>query len=208
MGLREKQRTGRTTRILDAATVLFLEKGFEHVKAEEIAEIAEVSVGTLYNYFGSKNEILLTLTALENELIEALGADYQPDFKAPAADILCNLLNVYFDPKNSMLDKALWRMGYALSLTHVSSDAARRYLRSDAILSQQMVNLTLKLQHKSLLRMDVNSQIFGAALFNNANMLFFEFTRSENKTYQDIRQEISDMTRSLVSLAHLPKQTS
>jgi len=115
---------------------------------------------------------------------------------------------VYFDPNNSMLNKALWRVGYALSLTHVSSDAARRYRRSDAILSQQMVNITLKLQHKGLLRADLNCQIFGAALFNNANMLFFEFARSENKTYQDIQQEISEMTRSLVSLAHRSKNTS
>ena len=79
MGLRERQKTGRTQRILDAAVVLFTEKGFDQVKAEEIAEQAEVSVGTLYNYFGSKNEILLTLSALENEQIEALAAAHKAD---------------------------------------------------------------------------------------------------------------------------------
>ena len=207
MGLREKQKTGRATRILDEAAKLFIEIGFEHVKAEEITERAELSVGTLYNYFGSKNEILMTLSALENEQIEAMGAAYQPNFDAPAADTLGTLLDMYFDPKNAILDKTLWRLGYALSLTDVTSETARRYRRSDDLLSQHVVELTRKLQRKGLLRTDLNCEIFGAALFNNANMLFFEFARSENKDYQDIRQEISDMTRSLVSLALATKNT-
>ena len=208
MGLRERQRTGRTQRIIDAATVLFTEKGFDQVKAEEIAEQAEVSVGTLYNYFGSKNEILLTLTALENEQIEALATAHKADLTATAADTLCSLLNVYFDPKNIMLDKALWRLGYALSLTHVSSEAARRFRRSDIMLRQQVVDMSESLQRQGLLRMDLDCQTFGAALFNNASMIFFDYTRSENKTYPDTRQEIDDMTRSLVSLALLPNSTS
>ena len=208
MGLRERQKTGRTQRILDAATVLFTEKGFDQVKAEEIAEHAEVSVGTLYNYFGSKNEILLMLTALENEQIEALAAAHKADLTASAADTLCNLLNVYFDPKNFMLDKALWRLGYALSLTHVSSEAARRFRRSDIMLRQQVVDMSETLQRLGLLRMDLDCQTFGAALFNNASMIFFDYTRSENKTYPDTRQEIDDMTRSLVSLAIVPNSTS
>ena len=208
MGLRERQKTGRTQRILDAATVLFTEKGFDQVKAEEIAEQAEVSVGTLYNYFGSKNEILLTLTALENEQIEALAAARKADLTTSAADTLCNLLNVYFDPKNIMLDKTLWRLGYALSLTHVSSEAARRFRRSDIMLRQQVVDMSETLQRQGLLRMDLDCQTFGAALFNNASMIFFDYTRSENKTYPDTRQEIDDMTRSLVSLAILPNSTS
>ena len=208
MGLRERQKTGRTQRILDAATVLFTEKGFNQVKAEEIAEQAEVSVGTLYNYFGSKNEILLTLSALENEQIEALAAAHKADLTATAADTLCNLLNVYFDPKNFMLDKTLWRLGYALSLIHVSSEAARRFRRSDIMLRQQVVDMSETLQRQGLLRMDLDCQTFGAALFNNASMIFFDYTRSENKTYPDTRQEIDDMTRSLVSLAILPNSTS
>ena len=208
MGLRERQKTGRTQRILDAAAVLFTENGFDQVKAEEIAEQAEVSVGTLYNYFGSKNEILLTLSALENEQIEALAAAHKADLTATAADTLCGLLNVYFDPKNFMLDKTLWRLGYALSLIHVSSEAARRFRRSDIMLRQQVVDMSETLQRQGSLRVDLDCQTFGAALFNNASMIFFDFTRSENKTYPDTRQEIDDMTRSLVSLAILPNSTS
>jgi AcrR family transcriptional regulator len=57
-GLRElkKQRTRQT--ILDRALSLFAEHGYAHTTLEDIAEAAEVSTGTLFAYFPSKEEIL------------------------------------------------------------------------------------------------------------------------------------------------------
>jgi AcrR family transcriptional regulator len=58
-GLRErkKQRTRQT--ILTAALELFSERGYTNTTLEDIAEAAEVSTGTLFAYFPSKDEILL-----------------------------------------------------------------------------------------------------------------------------------------------------
>jgi AcrR family transcriptional regulator len=58
-GLRErkKQRTRQT--ILTAALELFSERGYANTTLEDIAEAAEVSTGTLFAYFPSKDEILL-----------------------------------------------------------------------------------------------------------------------------------------------------
>ncbi len=57
-GLRErkKQRTRET--IIRVALELFAELGYAHTTLEDIAEAAEVSTGTLFAYFPSKEDIL------------------------------------------------------------------------------------------------------------------------------------------------------
>lgn len=58
-GLRERQKTERRQAISDAATVLFLERGFDAVTMAEVAEAAGVSIKTIFNYFGAKEELFL-----------------------------------------------------------------------------------------------------------------------------------------------------
>jgi len=201
MGLREQKKTKRLQRILDAATTLFVWEGFDDVKAEDIAEMAEVSVGTLYNYFGGKNEILMTLVAIENEALEELGKDFAPDPKASATESITALMNLFFDPKNMKLRRDLWRLGFALSFYDVTSEEARRLRASDRVLTRQVIDLAHRLQSAGKLREDVDCDAFGATLFNNANMMFFEYTRSENLTYEEVNAEIIRMTQAIVNLA-------
>jgi AcrR family transcriptional regulator len=56
---RERRIATRKAQILDAAAQVFAEKGFSRATTKEIADIANVSEGTIYNYFGSKHDLLL-----------------------------------------------------------------------------------------------------------------------------------------------------
>jgi AcrR family transcriptional regulator len=59
LGLRErkKQRTRRL--IADTAARLFAERGYEHVAVSDVARAAEVSEPTVYNYFPTKERLVL-----------------------------------------------------------------------------------------------------------------------------------------------------
>jgi pyoverdine/dityrosine biosynthesis protein Dit1/AcrR family transcriptional regulator len=46
-------------KICEAATRLFLEKGFDNVRLEEIAQTAGIAENDVYKYFGSKQDIML-----------------------------------------------------------------------------------------------------------------------------------------------------
>ncbi|MEV6227514.1 TetR/AcrR family transcriptional regulator [Saccharopolyspora shandongensis] len=58
-GLRERKKRRTRQRITEAAMGLFVERGFEHVTITEVAEAAEVSANTVYNYFPTKEDLVL-----------------------------------------------------------------------------------------------------------------------------------------------------
>ncbi|MFC8128624.1 TetR/AcrR family transcriptional regulator [Streptomyces sp. NPDC057302] len=58
-GLRERKKRQTKQRISDIATGLFLEHGFVTVTVAEVAEAADVSVNTVYNYFPVKEDLFL-----------------------------------------------------------------------------------------------------------------------------------------------------
>ncbi|MCX4819422.1 TetR/AcrR family transcriptional regulator [Streptomyces sp. NBC_01142] len=62
-GLRERKKRRTRQHISDVATGLFVERGFDVVTIAEIAEAADVSVNTVYNYFPAKEDLFLDRSA-------------------------------------------------------------------------------------------------------------------------------------------------
>ncbi|HYA44907.1 MAG TPA: TetR family transcriptional regulator [Acidimicrobiales bacterium] len=60
MGLREKKKAKTRAAIQHAAIRLFREQGYEATTIEQIAEAVEVSPSTLFRYFPSKEDLVLT----------------------------------------------------------------------------------------------------------------------------------------------------
>lgn len=67
MGLREKHKKQRHRAILDAAKGLFAKRGYSATAIQEIAASADVGVGTVYNYFGSKQRLMLAVIGRDAE---------------------------------------------------------------------------------------------------------------------------------------------
>ncbi|MER5552299.1 TetR/AcrR family transcriptional regulator [Streptomyces sp. NPDC002793] len=58
-GLRERKKRRTRQHLSDVATWLFVERGFDAVTIAEIAEAADVSANTVYNYFPAKEDLFL-----------------------------------------------------------------------------------------------------------------------------------------------------
>lgn len=67
---RERERLARREEILQAATRVFADKGFDAASMDEIAQRAEFSKGSVYAYFGSKEDLFISL--VENEIDKLL----------------------------------------------------------------------------------------------------------------------------------------
>jgi AcrR family transcriptional regulator len=57
-GLRERKKKATRQRISEVATVMFAERGFDNVTVAEVAEAANVSKMTVFNYFPHKEELI------------------------------------------------------------------------------------------------------------------------------------------------------
>lgn len=86
---RQRRVTARRAQILDAAAQVFAEKGFARATTKEIAAAADVSEGTIYNYFASKDELLLGIMGrmvesaqLDKTLVQSLDGDPRSFFGA------------------------------------------------------------------------------------------------------------------------------
>jgi TetR/AcrR family fatty acid metabolism transcriptional regulator len=60
---------GKRERILDAAVRVFAEEGFYNAKVSRIAQVAGVADGTIYLYFKSKDDLLISLFEDRMEVI-------------------------------------------------------------------------------------------------------------------------------------------
>lgn len=71
IGLRKRKKFQARQTILTAAAQQFEHQGFANTSIADIMQAAGLGVGTFYNYFGSKEEVLLTLAKNLRENVEA-----------------------------------------------------------------------------------------------------------------------------------------
>jgi AcrR family transcriptional regulator len=78
-GLRERKKRLMRGLISDTATQMFLARGFDDVKVIEIAQQCDVSEKTIYNYFPTKESLLLDREdAMATAIWQALGPTAPP----------------------------------------------------------------------------------------------------------------------------------
>lgn len=128
---RERQAASRLEHILDAAARLFAERGFHRTTTKDIAQAADVSEGTLYNYFDNKNDLLFSILERLGEY--ELPTDWQNEkLAADTREFLLQMMHLRrsFVDDNSVMLQAIY------SEILANAELRQRY-------NQQMVSPTL-----------------------------------------------------------------
>lgn len=200
LGLRERQKADRLRRILQAASARFRRLGYDATRIEDIAEEADLSVGTVYNYFTTKGDVLMAIVSLEVEEILAEGAALiagSPDDPVRAVN---RLVGFYFEHSLVYLSKEMWRTAMAQSIRHPETPMSQRYTALDARLRDEVCALIADLQTRGSLSCAQDARAIGALIFNNLNMMFMEYVKDEVQSLDTLKARVAWQTEPLLTL--------
>ena len=105
---RKRQAIEMRAKIQSAALTLFNREGFENVSVEEIAQTVGCSVGNIYHYFKSKDELAIQLTQMVDEAYTALEEEYLADRETSGREKLLDFVgrSLEISASDEMLYKA------------------------------------------------------------------------------------------------------
>lgn len=138
---RERRAAARKTQIVTAAARLFAEKGFHRTTTREIAEVADVSEGTLYNYIESKDDLLLDIM----DMLDDLPSD-SDQFEQVVLDDGREFLMALMKGRRETIDQHNPMLQSVLSEILVNPELRQRYFDEQvspgiALISQYLQNL-------------------------------------------------------------------
>lgn len=191
--LRERQKQKREKGILDAAEKLIISKGYLNTSIEEIADKAEVGVGTVYNYFQSKPKLLMALFRRYHVELKKNGTVILENPPDNAIDALCALIRIYFEgpmdyfPKEHMRELIAVLMNERISIR-------RESMRLDYLILDQISELVKILQDRHQIRKDINpddASMLVFSTFDTAGMFFlYDDNASIDGTMKFIRHNL------------------
>ncbi len=127
LGLRDRKKARKRDEIIQAARDLFSRQGIDSTTMADIATAADISAPTVFNYFGSKDGILIAM--ITEGTTEARENDRALHWRDGVE--LCDLLtDLFLRVSGRTLDiagKRVWRYAEAASIRHPDTDLSRQY---------------------------------------------------------------------------------
>ncbi len=94
---KEREKELRSESIIDAAERIFFSKGFENATMNDVAEEAELSKGSLYLYFHSKNELCMAILQRSLHILKEIFEILQNDNNLTGIEKFPELANLFIN---------------------------------------------------------------------------------------------------------------
>ena len=129
-GLREQKKQRRREAIAQAGMQLFVEKGFNKTRMEDIAAAVDVSGQTVFNYFPSKQTILFEfLRRADNSALEEVYKSLDP--AGDPVDVLCGLVEIITELELQLMPAPLWREILPMIMFQPKDELPETYARGN-----------------------------------------------------------------------------
>jgi AcrR family transcriptional regulator len=197
-GLRRRKKAKQKAALLAAATELFLRHGFEETRMDDVGHLAEVSIKTVYNYFPTKQAILIELIREDRirmmALYEAILDEDPPDL----TDALSRLIRADIGDVVTPNDKKLWRELLAAEIRS-AVDSAAEYQKNREIFSAYIRQLLLRFRRKGSLSRRVKIGVAVEMVYALLAYNFRIYCTSPSMTIDEVETSIRAQLRLLIA---------
>lgn len=188
-GLRERKKEQTRRQIIEASAACFAERGLDGTTMEEVAAAADVSVGTLYNYFGSKTALLLAVVAEDADAILSRGAAVLADPGDDPVAAVGRIFDIYFDLMFK-LGRDLMREVLRASFDKSFSDLLPELIRMDEQMLEQLAVLLTYFRSEGLLATEVSGDEAAMFLYSLAATNLIVYISVEDLPQADVRAQV------------------
>lgn len=166
-GLRERQKQQRRALILKGAKRLFEAQGIEETSMAAIAAEVGVSTPTVFNYFGSRDELLLALIFQGHQQAIDHYRTHVERQSDSLADDLCELLSDLTARTLEIFSKSVWRYAESTAIRYPQSEFVRRYSQIDAALIKTISDMLTAHNCKTRRGGPFDANALGAIIYNH-----------------------------------------
>jgi AcrR family transcriptional regulator len=204
-GLRERKRLERRKEILLAAARIFKERGYDEARIEEIAERADVSPGTVYNYFPTKDTLLVELAALYRSEAEKSRLQF---IENPANDPVAACAALYSNMVEQALeyfDRRVWRHVLVAGILGSWDVVRRNWWNNEQKMIDDQRRMLSVLKRRQCLPEDLDEHAWAQVVHSVGLFSWQRFVAHDDAKVQDLKKEVRALLRCIFSRAALTK---
>lgn len=199
-GLRGRKKARRRQEILSNASSLFADQGVDATTMAEIAEASEVSPPTVFNYFGSKENILNALIFEGTEQARNAHRVSPRDTGKPFGDVLAQLLFEFTENTLRIAGKRVWRYAESVNIRRPNSEFQKRFATSDAALIDLLSDFIGDYDIVLLNGDTPDHEFLARMFFDRWTARYFAFIKDEDMTLETHRAHVVSDTHDIVEL--------
>jgi len=185
--LRQRKKENRRKEILRVASELFRRHGYPSTSMEAIAQAADISPNTIYNYYRTKGQLLIAMIAASDEsfLAKRSAQDPQPE---NAVEFMFNFLEALAKHSLGEIDKDTWKHAIAQTMVSegnedISGDIGDINKRLIVVMEAAIAAL----KKQGFLRTSAKPESLASMLFDFHRILFIRLIVDEGMRWKSYR---------------------
>lgn len=191
---KEREKEHRREEILNAAQRIFFEKGLQNSTMDEIAEAAELSKGTLYLYYSSKEDLYLAVMLRGFDLLRAMSERSIAN-SSSTAEAIWNLGPTYYEFFRK--HRNFFRMFHFFQHPGFHKQVSEEMLGSCNATTQKIwgsvIGVIQRAIDEGVLRSDLNPAEAALILWSSANAILIRLDNEADRWRQTLNVDLRNV---------------